>query len=293
MLVSIGLGAAFLWLPRRYAPVLPMLVALGFLATWLPVELWTHSFPRLSRSAYAQGIAAQKSWIDRAVGQNAHVAVLWSGGNRYAVWQNEFWNRSIDRVYGFGEAMTGGLPSVAVSVDLQDRSTGILRDRHGHPLADRYVLTSTSVQLVGRKVAADPAKKLVLYEVVPPARVTTRITGLYPERANPWSTGRVTWSRAKCRPGTLTVLVSSDAQLFRGTTQTLTIGGSTPAQTLHLTPKTSQRQIVLPLTPQNGTCLVTFAISPTRRPVDVPAMHDSDPRRLGLHFNAIHYTARP
>ena len=293
VLVSIALGAAFLWLPRRYAPVLPVLVALGFLATWLPVEQWQHSFPRLSRSAYAQGIGAGKSWIDRAVGRDAHVAVLWTGGNRNAVWQNEFWNRSVDRVYGFGASMTGGLPSVAVSVGLEDRATGILRDRKGHPLLDDYVLTSSSVQLLGRKVAADPAKKLVLYKVETPIRVTTRITGLYPERANPWSTGHVTWTRAKCRLGTLTAVVSSDEQLFRGTIQTLTIGGNTPGRTLHLTASTSQRRIVLPLTPENGTCSVTFAISPTKRPIDVPSMHDRDPRPLGLHFNLLHYTPRP
>jgi glycosyltransferase involved in cell wall biosynthesis len=293
VLVSIALGAAFLWLPRRYAPVLPALVALGFLATWLPVEQWKHSFPRLSQSAYARGVGAGRSWIDRAVGADAHVAVLWSDGNRYAVWQNEFWNRSVDRVYGFGAAMTGGLPSVAVSIDPADRATGILRDRKGRPLFDPYVLTSSSVKLVGREVAADPAKKLVLYKVDTPVRVTTSIAGLYPERANPWSTGRVTWTRSECRRGSLTVVVSSDEQLFRGTIQTLTIGGSTPARTLHLTPKTSQRQIVLPLTPQNGICRVTFAISPTRRPVDVPSMHDIDPRPLGLHFNAIHYSPRP
>ena len=41
VLVSLALGAAFLWLPRRYAPWLPVLVVAGFLATWLPLELWT------------------------------------------------------------------------------------------------------------------------------------------------------------------------------------------------------------------------------------------------------------
>ncbi len=293
VLLSLGLGAAFLWLPRRYAPVLPALVALGFLATWLPVELWTHSFPRVSRSAYAQGIGAGKSWIDRAVGPNADVAVLWSGGNRYGVWQNEFWNRSVRRVYSLGGTMSGSLPAVAVSIGAADRATGILRDRKGHTLLDQYVLTSSGVTLVGRRVAADPAKKLVLYRVSVPVRVTTSIVGLYPEPANPWSAGRVIWTRSECRPGTLTAIVSSDALLFRGTTQTLTIGGTTPAQTLHLPPTTSHRQLTLPLTPRNGVCRVTFAISPTRRPIDVAREHSTDTRALGLHFNALYYVSHP
>jgi len=293
VLVSIGLGGAFLWLPRRYAPVLPALVALGFLATWLPVELWTHSFPRLSRSAYDQGIGAGKSWIDRAAGPNADVAVLWSGGNRYAVWQNEFWNSSVRRVYSLGGTMSGGLPAVPVSIAPGDRATGILRDRKGRELRDPYVLTSSGVTLVGRRVAADPAKKLVLYRVSVPVRVTTSITGLYPEPANPWSRGLVVWTRSECRPGTLTAIVYSDLRLFSGVVQTLVIGGTTPSRTLHLRPSSTQRRLTLPLMPRNGVCRVTFAISPTKRPVDVPAMHSTDTRTLGLHFNTLHYTPRP
>ena len=240
-----------------------------------------------------QGIAAGKSWIDRAVGPNADVAVLWSGGNRYGVWQNEFWNRSVRRVYSLGSTMSGGLPATTVSIGPADRATGVLRDRKGRELRDAYVLTSSGVTLVGRVVAADPAKKLVLYRVSVPVRVTTRIQGLYPEPANPWSGPRVVWTRADCSRGTLTAVVSSDALLFRGTTQTLTIGGMTPARTLRLAPTTSHRQLTLPLTPRNGVCRVTFAISPTRRPVDYPRMHRTDTRVLGLHFNTLHYSSRP
>ena len=108
VLVSIALGAAFIWLPRRWAPIMPVLVALGFLATWIPLEQWKHGFPQLSKSALAQGIGrTNKSWIDSAVGRNAHVAVLWSGGNDLAVWENEFWNRSVDRVYNLGDSPPG------------------------------------------------------------------------------------------------------------------------------------------------------------------------------------------
>ena len=70
---------SFLWLPRRYAPVLPALVALGFFLTWLPLQLWIHSFPRLSSAAYSTGHRAPgKSWIDNAVGRNADVTIVWT-----------------------------------------------------------------------------------------------------------------------------------------------------------------------------------------------------------------------
>ncbi|HWX10197.1 MAG TPA: glycosyltransferase family 4 protein, partial [Gaiellaceae bacterium] len=204
VLVSLALGAAFLWLTPRYAPVLPALVALGFLLTWLPLELWTHSFPRLASSAYNQAVGAnkQKSWIDAAVGRDAHVGVLWTGGNDLAVWENEFWNRSVDRVYELHAAMPGDMPAISVTID---RSTGALRDAHGRPIEDGYVLSPATVELVGKKVASDTAKELVLYRVQRPARITTQITGLYQEPVSPWSSGHVIWRRVQCQGGALSV----------------------------------------------------------------------------------------
>ena len=42
-----------------------------------------------------QGItAAHPDWVDRAVGRDAHVALIWSGNtDKYSVWENEFFNR--------------------------------------------------------------------------------------------------------------------------------------------------------------------------------------------------------
>src|SRR5439155_3013392 len=87
VLVCLALGAAFLWLPRTWAPVLPALVAIGFLCTWLPLQLWSHSFRSISIGAYFQGLKdQQRDWIDRSVGRDASVAVLWqAGGNPFTV----------------------------------------------------------------------------------------------------------------------------------------------------------------------------------------------------------------
>jgi glycosyltransferase involved in cell wall biosynthesis len=279
VLVSLALGAAFLWLGPRHAPLLPVLVALGFLATWLPVELWTHSFPRLGSSAYHQGIGAKRSWIDAAVGRDAHVAILWSGGNALAVWENEFWNRSVGRVYDLGTPLPGDMPEIRVAAD---RSTGVLHDAHGRTVAEPYVVTHSSVELVGTPVAADPDKNLVLYRVQAPARTTTQITGLYDEPVSPWSSGHVVWRRSQCKGGALKVALRSDTTLFKGVTQTLAITGTTRAQTLHLLPS-QQPKLRLPLHPVNGVCRVDFRISPTRSP------GASDTRQLGLHFDLIRY----
>jgi glycosyltransferase involved in cell wall biosynthesis len=283
VLLALALGACFLWLPRRYAPALPALVALGFLLTWLPLELWTHSFPRLASSAYAQGSGKKdKSWIDDAVGRDAHVAAVFAGGNDLAVFENEFWNRSIDRVYGLGARLPGDLPEIQTSVD---QTTGELRG-----VTERYVLAPSSVQLVGQRLAADPKKQLFLYRVAQPVRVTTHVVGLYPTTAGveAWSRGRVSWIRSRCSGGTLTVKVSSDAKLFAGATSTVAIGGTTGARTLRILPTTVDRLITLKLVPVNGACRVDFAIAPTRVPAQV-VPGSTDTRRLGLHFTPFVY----
>jgi hypothetical protein len=289
VLTSLALGAAFLWLPRRYAPVLPVAVAAGFLLTWLPLQLWTHSFPRLASSSYAQGVSpGHRSWIDRAVGRNAHVGVVWAGGNELSVWMNEFWNRSVDRVYDLGKHIPGDMPTIPLAVD---QATGILRGAHGETIRERYVLAPTSVDLLGKPIARDAPKNLVLYRVVPPARITTTLTGLYPEPVNPWSNANPVWTRYRCRGGTLTVVFSSDAQLFRGIRQTVHVTGTTPERTFRVPSRASSVTKRFPLTPKDGVCRVSFAISPARRPSLFPALHRNDSRLLGLHFDSIAYRA--
>ena len=282
--LSLALGASFLWLPRRYAPTLPALVAVGFLCTWLPVELWTHSFPRLASSAYAQGSGKKdKSWIDDAVGRNAHVAVVYAGGgNDLSVFENEFWNRSVDRVYGLGARLPGDMPEIQTSID---PATGDLRGIHA-----RYVLAPTSVQLVGTRVAADSAKQLVLYRAAQPVRVTTHVTGIFPTTpgVEAWSGGHVSWTRTSCTGGTLAVKVSSDQKLFPKP-QALTVAGTTTGETLTIVPGTTDRSFTFRLTPVNRVCRVTFAVSPTAVPAKIEP-GSSDTRRLGLHFTPFVYT---
>jgi len=224
-----------------------------------------------------------KSWIDATVGRNANVGVIWAGGNDLSVWENEFWNRSIDRVYDLGAPLPGGMPELATSVD---RSTGELRG-----VTERYVLAPASLQLVGTPIARDSAKQLVLYRVTPPARITTRVSGLYPTvpGVEAWSGARVSWFHTDCTGGTLMVKVSSDTKLFQKPSA-VTIGGTTRAQTVSVAPTDVDKPITMPLTPVDGVCRVSFTISPTH----VPEKYEpgvNDPRHLGLHFTPFVYTS--
>jgi hypothetical protein len=101
----------------------------------------------------------------------------------------------------------------------------------------------------------------------------------------------VTWTRLRCTGGALVLDLSSDTQLFKGTTQRAEITGTAVSQAITFPAGISRRHVRLPLTPRGGECRVDLAISPVRRPVDYPRLEpgNSDPRLLGLHFDSIRY----
>jgi glycosyltransferase involved in cell wall biosynthesis len=282
--VSIGLGAAFLWLPRRHAPVLPALVALGFLLTWLPLELWNHSFPNLSRAAYTTGIGrVPLGWVDAAVGRNADVTIVWTGDNPYRGWENEFWNRSVRHVYRLGQETliaAGSEPKLTIQ-----QSTGLLRDPSGRTVQARYVLADPAAQILGTQIAADEDKQMILYRVDGPLRTGTDVDGWYKDT---WTGPGVDWTLRGCRPGELRVPVRSDPVLFAGVTQHIRVSGTTTPVDVAL-PAGARRTIVIPLRPAGGVCRVHLDISPARRPSDYPALNNPDPRALGVLVAAFQY----
>jgi glycosyltransferase involved in cell wall biosynthesis/4-amino-4-deoxy-L-arabinose transferase-like glycosyltransferase len=282
--VSAGLAALFLWLPPRHAPVLPALVAVGFFVTWLPLQLWTHSFPRLSRAAYTTGIGnVPESWIDTAVGENADVTIVWSGDNPYRGWENEFWNRSIRHAYDLGpDALLEGASEPRLTIQ---PSTGLLRDSELRLVRTRYVLADPAAQLVGTPVASDPDKAMTLYRVDGPLRTAIEIKGWY---GDTWTGPTVDWTRRACRPGQLRIPVRTDPVLFGGVTQRIAVTGSTRAQVVRLR-STGTKTIVVPVTPHAGVCHVHLSISPARSPRDYPALANSDPRVLGVLASSFQY----
>jgi glycosyltransferase involved in cell wall biosynthesis len=288
LVTALGLAAAFLWLPPRFAPWLPVVVAAGFLATWLPLEAWPAGFPQQSVHFYDAGVAAGTSWIDRAVGTNANVAVLWTGGDANRVWQNEFWNRSIRRVYAYGSELPGGMPETPVVLR---HSTGALVDANDEPIDADYVLADSSVQLDGTRVAADPPHGLVLYRVQRPASISTRVNGWYGP-PDFWTGPTVHWTRGRCTGGKLELPISSDPGLFKGVIQQIAISGTTPARTVFLRPADA-RVLSVPLEPRGGRCTVQLKITPSRVPAQYPQLHLTDTRLLGIRVAQFRYVPAP
>ena len=288
VLVAVALAALFLWLPRRYAPALPVLVALGFFLTWIPLQFWIHSFPRLSSATYTTGVAKPKGWVDSVVGRNADVTIVWTGNNPYRGWENEFWNASVKHAYDLGpDTLIAGADEPRLIVRA---STGFLTDPQGNRVHVQYVLADPSAQIEGQAIASDPDRAFVLYRVNGYLRTATQIEGWH---GDSWTGPEVSWLRRGCLRGTLTIPVHTDQILFANVTQHIAVTGTTPKPFTVTLPSTASKTIRVPLAPVNGVCRVQLAITPTRRPADYPALNNPDPRDLGVLATGFQYQPAP
>jgi hypothetical protein len=211
-------------------------------------------------------------WIDRAVEGRGEVAVLWTGNaSRFSVWQNEFFNRSVGRVFDVGRPMEGGLPTTPARLDPR---TGVL---HGAPDAP-FVLTDGSSELVGRVLERDARRNMLLYEVDRPLRQAALVEGLHP--SDTWSGPLVTYTRFDCAGGSVAVSLQSDPALYQQPSLVRAVGTGVRKQ---VPPDGRAHVLVAPLESVGGRCVARFRVTPTRVP------GPKDPRRLGLHFNSFRY----
>ena len=276
-------ASAFLFLPRRLALVLPLIVLAYWVVAFRPI--WYGPYPYGVRQAGAgalfQGIrGVQRDWVDRAVPDGSATAVLWTGrSDRFTVNQNEFFSRRVGQVYYTVAPTPGGVGELPVSVDPR---TGSVRLADGRPVRPGYLLTDGSVEPDAVPVARDPALGMTVWKVRGPLVLSkTTTAGLYPN--DTWSGPTVTWAREHCRGGSLTVSLSGDAQLLPDGS-TVNAGGGHHVRVVPNEPATLR----VPLTPSRGRCVVRFEISPTAVPSKV-IPGSTDDRVLGVHFNAFAY----
>jgi hypothetical protein len=282
LLCAAAVALAFLLVPRRLALVLPAFVLVYFAVTAAPIENGRHGIRMASLGALFQGITAPHvDWVDRAVGRHAPVAFLWSGRqDPFTLWQNEFFNRSVGRVYELANPLGGGLPATRVH---EDRA-GFVRNRSGRVVRAGYVLTDGSLGLLGHVRASDDRKGTQLLRVDGPLRIGNVIRGLYP--GDTWSRGRVEFLRRECAGGSVDVQLLGDGRLFpRG--QFVTARSGSRVVRVRVPPGATTTATV-PLVPIRGRCRATFDVSPTAVPAErIPGSRDR--RRLGLHFLSFAY----
>jgi 4-amino-4-deoxy-L-arabinose transferase-like glycosyltransferase len=285
------LGVFVLIVPRGAGVSLPLIVLAWFALTFVPIFHGPHGFERSSAGAVFQGIrAVKRNWIDKSVPAGARVAAVWSGLNdRFTIWQNEFFNTSVGRVYYVHEPTADNFPETHIRFGRD----GFARTDDGRFVRPRYVLTDGSIQPDGVRVARDAPLDLTVWRLRGPLFQTTTVAGLYP--GDTWSGRRVTWTRRRCSGGTLVVTLSSDPHLFqRPNTVTATTSvrsgavESSRAPSVRV-PLTGYATLHVPLVESGGTCVVQFTVSPTLVPRVATHGRNSDPRRLGAHFNVFDY----
>jgi glycosyltransferase involved in cell wall biosynthesis len=279
--VAAVLAIVFLTISPRYALVLPALVFLWFAFATERIENFDHGFAKASVGALYQGItASQRDWVDATVGRDANVAFLYSGRNPteqpLTLWENEFYNRSIGPVYDLRQQSMGNLPETKV----RQRADGVLLMPDGRPVRARFVLSDDTVPLAGTIIGRDDVRGMLLRRTDGRLGIASRVSGVY---ADGWSGPRATYTRLRCRGGTLTAVVASDVKLF-DRSQTVRAEG----RAVTFNPGDVGR-LTVPLRPRDGVCRVTFTVTPTAVPSLVNGTADG--RVLGARFVEFGYRA--
>jgi hypothetical protein len=286
--VALGAGlaaASLVFLPRRFALALAALTGAYFVLSSVVVENGVHGIHQAAVGSLWAGIRVEHpDWIDRAVGRDADVSFLWHKANETRpLWNNEFFNRSVKRVYTVDgpDPGDGGLPETPV----HERPSGTLETAAGVAPTARYAVSYTDI--AGKPVARDRQIGLTVFRVNGPLVILTRVSGLYV--GDTWAARTVTYRRFQCSGGRLAVRLGTDEHLYR-TVQLVTASEGGRVVGRIGVPPTEQPTLVVPLRPDaHGRCLVRFAISKVRVPALVQP-GSSDARPLGAHFFSFDYS---
>jgi hypothetical protein len=276
--VGLAAGAAFVLLPRRFAFLLPVSVCLYFVLASAVVENGRHGIRRASAGALFAGIRLpHPDWLDRRVGRDADVSFLWHyTGETRPLWNNEFFNRSVHRVYTVDgpDPADGGLPETPVF----ERADGTLVTASRAAPRVRYAVSY--VDIAGVPLARDPQIGLTLFRVDGPMVILTRVRGVDPDT---WGGRVVTYRRARCRGGTLSVRLGTDEHLFESAQTVTARDGKRVLARVRIEP-TEQPTLVVPLRRgADGACTVVFTAAKLRTP------GPGDRRRLGAHYYSFDY----
>ena len=289
--LGVGLAAAFLFVPRRFAIALPLIVLGLWVLAIRPIWWGTHGFERFSRGVLFQGIrTAERDWVDRALPRDGKAAFLWTGRtDRLTVNETEFFNRGVGPVYYVTDPTPGGLPETRVRIH---RRTGRVTLPDGAPVRDRFLLVDSSFEPDGDALARDKGWGVTLWRVNSPLVSAVRIDGLYLN--DTWSGETVTYLRRRCVPGRLSVSLSSDPSLFLAPQTVVARSNGTVAGRVRLQPE-GRAVLSVPVTPLPGTsdCRVVYTVTPTAVPAEVIGGDNTDSRELGAHFNRFVYRPGP
>jgi hypothetical protein len=189
-------GLLFALTPRRFAaPVMVGSVAAFLVLTSYSVHGAIRDYAR--NLAGGTAVLDNPTWVDDRAG-GREVGVLYGHSSdtfqeAVALWETEFWNRRLTRVYTFGIAEPVGLAETAVTVD---PVSGRLRAPAADALVQRElagtrdIFTDTGTDLVGGPLAI--RGQFALYELRPPPRIASLVSGVY---ADGWMSADAAYTR--------------------------------------------------------------------------------------------------
>ena len=203
---ALAAGLLFAGLPRRSARVVVPAAVAGYLMLASGSVFAQVTF--ISRATrHAGGLAGDPSWIDHAIGRDKRVEFLYTteiDRDQHILWQAEFWNRSMRRVFG----VTSQDPSIPDVTAPLDPETGRIRPQlpaNSPDLAPRYVVAASNLDVAGTRVATEGV--LTLFRVHGALRLNSLTAGVQPDG---WSGSSAAYTRyaAPARGGHIVVTVS-------------------------------------------------------------------------------------
>jgi hypothetical protein len=280
VLAALAGGLLLLAIPRRYILAAPAIVLVYLCLISIPIHGITE---RASIDSANGGITVRRDWIDRAVGSNANVDILYFAIQAVPYWHNEFFNASVKRVYNINGRYDGH-PQTQVGID--PKTQLLVSPQTPKGVSSDYLLTNQSIYPRGKLVAEDPGTGLRLFSTGGgKVRIDQVVDGLYPDK---WSGSSVNYSRFDCRGGSVAVTLESDP-ILHPTSQlvTATDGDRVVARKAINPSRNRQAEIVVPLTGRGGQCSIRFDINPTAVPAVM--LKNNDPRQLGARFLKVVY----
>jgi hypothetical protein len=183
-------GLLFASVPRRAAVVAVPVAVLAFFVASTNSVFGAVEFLS-SATRHAGGLSGDPSWIDHTIGKDARAEFVYTSeiSDPHVLWQSEFWNRSVHRVFGV-TAQDPSIPDVTAPLDAR---TGRIVPGlpAGSPDAKpRFVVAASTVDVAGRRLARNGI--LSLYRVQPPLRLASLTSGVTPDA---WTGASASYTR--------------------------------------------------------------------------------------------------
>ena len=180
LMLAAGLAAAItlLLVPRRFATLLlPSAIAVYMVLTTYAVYGAVRDFSKASRAVNAP---PRLDWVDATLPKGASAGFVFGStadpfGEAQRMWQTEFWNRDVKRVYNLAPEPAAFAKTPAAI----DYASGRIVPQDRKPFPYHYVIAASALGLSGKLVASAPP--FVLYRVQAPLRLEQSVEGLYPD----------------------------------------------------------------------------------------------------------------